>query len=140
MAKAPEQASKPIKEFPPKQFGSSGEAVFDRRVQIRDESTGRLVKKQHYANHKFGNISLLERPVGSGNMFDEHGNPVGRWKHTEEGKWAKFEEAHVEVAQFEEVRSVEELAGRNAQLEAELAALKAEKEVTKPKEAAKPKA
>src|SRR5665213_428083 len=94
MAEESKDNVRPIKEFPPKQFGSGGEAVFDNRVHIRDEATGRLIKKQHYARHTFGNKTIYERPVGSGNCFDAHGESIGQWKMIEGGRWEKIAAEH----------------------------------------------
>lgn len=118
--------TKPIKEFPPRQFGSSGEQIFDNRVHIRDESTGRLVKVQPYAYHAFDQMKLWERPIGSGNMFDANGKEIGNWKQTKGGRWEKHADTHIAAKLFHEIKAPEDLAKRNAQLEQELEALKAE--------------
>lgn len=119
---------KPIKEFPPKQYGSGGEAVFDNRVHIRDSDSGRLVKKQHYAKHTFGNTTLYERPIGSGNMFGHSGEPIGNWKPTSDGRWEKILASHKDAPAYEKVLAPEDLVQRNYELEAEIAALKADLE------------
>lgn len=124
-----QQEKQPIKEFPPKQYGSAGEPVFDARVHIRNEKTGALVKKQHYAWHMFGDKKMFERPIGSGNMFNQAGEPIGKWEmNKENGHWAKVSDVQENAESYEMVGTVEDLIDENSELKAELAALKAEKE------------
>lgn len=137
MEKHAAKHTKPTKEFPPKMFGDGGEQVFDNRVQIRDEQSGRLIKTQPYAIHKFGSNTLMERPIGSGNMFNQHDEPIGKWKLEKDGSWSKVGDEHSSAPAYQMVGTVDDLLTKNAELEAELAALKAEKA---PKEALKEEA
>ncbi len=98
---------------------------FDYRVHIKDAKTGKVIRLQHYARHTNGTAVLLERPIGSGNAFSENGAKAGRWDFK---KWQKITDSHSEVAQPPANRT-EELEQRNAALEQELAALRAESEV-----------
>jgi hypothetical protein len=123
-----QRAEKVVIEDPQRQFGSSGEQIFDNRVHIRDASTGRIFKKQHYAMHAFDGIKIWERPINSGNMFNAHGDSIGRWKKIDGGRWEKISAEHSSVPLFEKVLPMEDLATRNAELESELAALKADLE------------
>ena len=95
---------------------------FDYRVQVKDAKTGRLIRKQDYCKHSRGTEVLLERPIGSGNAFFENGESAGRWDFK---LWKKIADEHNAVAP-QAASFEEELMQRNEQLEAELAALKAE--------------
>ena len=48
---------------------------FDDRVHVRDAKTGRVIRVQDYAKHFNGSQVMYERPIGSGNMFRENGEP-----------------------------------------------------------------
>ena len=125
----PKLEARPVKEAPPRQYGPGGEAIFDNRVHIRDADSGRLHKRQPYAYHAFGTMKLLERPVGSGNMFDYQGKPIGRWALDKaNGHWNKIADTHAEKPSYELMLQPEDLAQRNSELEAEIAALKADME------------
>lgn len=50
---------------------------FDSRVHIRDER-GNLVLVQPYKLHVISGSKYYERPVGSGNLWLENGQPAGR--------------------------------------------------------------
>lgn len=120
------RAEKPIIEVPPRQYGSDGEQVFDNRTHIRDADSGRLLKKQPYAYHVFNDTKMWERPIGSGNMYNHFGDPIGRWKSAGRGAWEKISETHSDAPTYEKVMTVEDLVQRNSELELEVAALKAE--------------
>ena len=98
---------------------------FDYRTHIKDAKTGKLIRIQTYARHARSGEVLLERPVGSGNCFSENGEPAGRWNLT---KWEKISDDHIAVKAAPANRE-EDLEQRNAILERELAALKAESQM-----------
>jgi hypothetical protein len=51
---------------------------FDRRGQIRDPKTGKILVWQPYTEHIRKEGVFLERPKNSGNLFYEDGTPAGR--------------------------------------------------------------
>jgi hypothetical protein len=119
-----------IIEHPEKQEG-----IFDFRTHIRDTKTGRLVAHQPYAMHCIGDLKLLERPVGSGNMFTTGGQEQGRWQIVKDGKnshWQKVSDTHADVPSAQYLKSAmenaHELIEENKSLAQELAALKLENE------------
>lgn len=120
---------KQIIEDPQRPYGSEGEQVFDNRVHIRNAETGRLIRRQHYAMHAFSDKKIWERPIGSGNMFDAHGDPIGRWKRADKGHWEQISKEHSAVPMAEKIATPDELIARNSELESELAALKADLEM-----------
>jgi len=109
------------------------EGIFDHRTHIRNSVTGRLVAHQPYSTHFVGDKTLMERPLGSGNMFTPHGEPAGRYE-MRDGHLVKVSDTHTDISARSEVRTIED---ENAALRAELAALKAE---TQAKTEAKPQA
>jgi hypothetical protein len=129
----PLRAEKQIQEHPVRP-----EEGFDTRVNIRDRQTGTLIRLQHYAMHTFDDMKMYEQPIGSGNMFDIGGHPIGRWKATQAGKnvrWERISEEHIEAAPA--VRNKEEyLEQQNDILRKELEQLRAEQKPAAPKAAA----
>lgn len=123
-----------IVEHPPKPQGVEGEPMFDNRVKIFNEKTGKLIAYQPYTMHMAGKQVLLERPPGSGNMFNLQDEPIGRWKFsgTGGGTWEKFSDSHIDVKPMV-LDEKEALRERLETTEAELAALKAEREPKKAK-------
>lgn len=57
------------------------ENQFDRRTHLWD-STGNLVKKNHYVEYVIQGERYLERPVNSGNLWTEGNQPAGRVEKT----------------------------------------------------------
>lgn len=119
---------------------------FDFTVHHRDERTGEVVKTTPYTlrissdGSANGRTRLLERPPGSGNIFNKKGDPIGRWEKDAKGKGTfKPDAPHIEFAAPETEdqklsRAVLEKDSRISALEAELAAIKAESETrNKPK-------
>ena len=111
---------------------------FDLQVTHRDEKTGVVVRKNPYVLRVVqapdgGKSRYWERPVGSGNLFDKKGNPIGRWeKDPKSGKGRFIASAeHVEFTPPETddqklARSVVERDVRIAELEKELANIRNE--------------
>lgn len=111
---------------------------FDLQVHAWD-GQGKMIKANHYRQHIIGATTYYERPVNSGNLWFENNQPAGRMEYTfgEDGKIAS-KELHkgaphkdwtrplsgTEKVHFE----LEQQKAKNAQLEAEIAAIKAEKE------------
>lgn len=122
-----EQQEKPKVVEQPQRDHSTG---FDYRTHIKDAKSGKIIRLQHYAKHSRGTEVLLERPIGSGNMFTENGVAAGRWDIK---GWTKISDKHVDAPQPPANR-VEELEQHNEALQRELAALQAEREegLTKP--------
>ncbi len=120
---------------------------FDLIVHHRDPVTGLVVKTDPYILRVVGEpgshekSSYFERPAGSGNLFTKENLPCGRWVYEEKtvkGRKLKVGKYEPEAAHVEFVRpltqdqklaqSLIESDRRNAALEAELAALRAESE------------
>ena len=112
---------------------------FDLRTHVWD-SQGHLVSKNLYRLYIVNGNSLYERPVNSGNLWTEGNQPAGRVELTfgPTGKIAskefKADAAHREYTAplmgAEKVHyELEQERGRVAALEAELAAIKKEREV-----------
>lgn len=112
---------------------------FDLVVTHRDEKTGLVTHTNPYTLRvvKLENeekAHYFERPVGSGNLWNKAGDAIGRWIKDEKGKGKYIAEAkHInfippETQDAKVAREVIETRERNKVLEAELAALKAEKQ------------
>lgn len=124
-----------LEEFKPKGF--------DLKVTHRDEKTGLVTHKNPYtmkviASADGGKSRIFERPVGSGNLWNKKGDPIGRYV---DGKWDKKAE-HVaftppETEDQKLAKTVITKDARIAELERELASIKAE---GKPKAVANKKA
>jgi len=114
---------------------------FDLQVHAWD-GQGQLVKANHYRQFIIGGITYYERPVNSGNLWFENNQPAGRMEYElgDSGKIGKKtlnkEAEHLvftkplsgaEKVHFE----LEKARERNAQLEAEIAAIKVESEARK---------
>lgn len=125
---------------------------FDLRVTHRDPHTGLITKEDPYVLRIIGEsgssdrMELLERPKGSGNLFDRRNRPIGRWimeERTIKGKVTRVgkydpEAEHIVFtppATKDQVlaRSLTEKDVRIAELEKELRAIQAEKETSETK-------
>lgn len=123
-----------LEEFKPKGF--------DLKVTHRDEKTGLITRKNPYkmrvtATSDGGKSRTFERPVGSGNLWNKKGEPAGRFV---DGKWDKKAE-HVafippETEDQKLAKTVITKDARIAELERELASIKAEGQVKPTKAAA----
>jgi hypothetical protein len=115
---------------------------FDLRVTHRDEKTGLVTHTDPYTLRVMGEgsakVRYWERPAGSGNLFDKKGKPAGRWDKTQpEGKRLLADVEHVAVipvlTQDQKLRQqMTEDKAKIAQLEREVASIKAEKEKARP--------
>ncbi len=114
------------------------EPKFDLKVHHFD-ARGRVKKKTHYRLHIHKGTSMFERPVNSGNLFYENNEPAGRVIFTRDEKGAiigKKYEPNATHLDFKAPLSAEEkvhfeneqMRSRIAALEAELAAVEADKE------------
>lgn len=103
----------------------------------RWDSQGNLVAKNPYRNHIINGNSYYERPVNSGNLWFENNQPAGRMEleFGEDGKISKktlrLDAKHVDyTAPLKGDAAIhyelEQTRNKNAQLEAELAAIKGE--------------
>lgn len=112
---------------------------FDLKVTHRDEKTGLVTESDPYilrecAREGGGRQRFWERPAGSGNLFDKSGTPIGRWDKTKpEGQ--RFIEGEKHIAFQRPLTGDQKLRAemiakdvRLAEVERELAAVKAEKE------------
>lgn len=127
-------AEQEILEHPRKPMGENGEPLFDGRVHISNEKSGRLIRYQPFALHVFGSekTELRERPIGSGNMFDPTGKAIGNWSFDKgTGTWAKTSDVHTAVKLHVPINKVEALSAENEALRAELDAIRADKETKK---------
>lgn len=120
---------------------------FDLVVTHRDPKTGLVVRENPYILRVIGETGssekqrLWERPKGSGNLFDKHNNPVGRWVY--EDKIVKGKK--IRVGSYDEkaehvaftppptkdqllAQGISERDVKIAELERELNAIKAENE------------
>lgn len=120
-----------VVEHPPKPHGADGEPMFDSRVKIVNEKTGKILAYQPYVMHTFGeaNVVIYERPPGSGNMFNAQGESIGRYEFKKDsgGTWSKFSDDHI-ATKPHPIDEKEALRERLETTEAELAALKAERD------------
>lgn len=87
--------------------------AFDTTVHIRDVKSGKLLKTQSYRLRVVNGVRQYERPVGSGNLWFENGEPANEHKE------------YIEPTSASEMLAV--AAAEAAELRAELAAIKAEK-------------
>ena len=112
---------------------------FDLLVTQRDEHTGLVTNTDPYIYRVTsveggGRAKYWERPEGSGNLFSMKGTPVGRWDATKpEGQRFIKDAPHIAFTppQTEDQKLRSALLAKDAKvsaLEAELAAVKAEKE------------
>lgn len=111
---------------------------FDRRTHIWD-GQGRLIKKNLYIEYVRDGNRYLERPVNSGNLWTEGNQPCGRVEKTFAANGAvthkkfDFEAPHkdfvAELTGDEALHfQLEQERGHRTKLEAELAAIKAERD------------
>lgn len=112
-----------------------------KRVQWRDPKTGRVIKVKPYRLVIENHEKFFEYPKHSGNLWYENRMPAGRWEHIEGKRVIKKGAEHVEyvaplTADEKIMLDVLQTKEKNRQLEAELAAIKAEQEAAV---AAKPK-
>jgi uncharacterized small protein (DUF1192 family) len=112
---------------------------FDLMVTHRDPKTGLITKQDPYtlivgSGENGGKTRMWERPKGSGNLWNKRGEPIGRFVAKGDGKREYDAKAkHVEFIPPETedqqlARSLTEKSERIAQLEKELAGIKAEKD------------
>jgi len=120
---------------------------FSLKVTHRDEQTGLVTHKDPYILRIIGEKDsnekqrLWERPAGSGNLWDKQNNPVGRWVYEEKtvkGKKVKVgshdpDAAHIAyVAPLTGDQKLRQEMSQDkvklAELERELASIKAEKD------------
>lgn len=112
---------------------------FDLVVTHRDPMTGRVVSTNPYTLRVIGSgngqkTQLFERPPRSGNLFDGKGRPFGRWengKHNEKANHVVFVPPETEDQKL--ARSVIEKDSKIAELQRELASIKAEAKPTEEK-------
>lgn len=105
---------------------------FDLRVTHRDPITGVVTHTTPYTLRVIGTgggqkTQLFERPPKSGNLFDGQGRPFGRWengKHNETANHVIF--APPLTTDQKLAQSVIEKDSRIAELQRELASIKAE--------------
>lgn len=113
-------------------------AGFDLRTHIFDKR-GRLTGKNPYRLHVRNGERLFERPVGSGNLWYENGDPAGRVEvtisadaRTQTKKFHIGAEHKAYTAPLTGAEKLhfehEELKAKTAAMEAELAAIRAERE------------
>lgn len=95
--------------------------TFDLKTHHFDPK-GRLLQKTPYTLYVEGGVKYFEQPVGSGNLFNEGGDPAGRIT----AGIINTQEAHVDYAPEQELTAAE-LSAQNAALQKELAAIKAER-------------
>ena len=112
---------------------------FDLQVTHRDEKTGLVMSSNPYTlrvlqDKDGGKMRLWERPIGSGNLWDKKGNPIGRWLVDESTKRGKFIKGEPHTAftpppteDQKLARSLTEKDSRIAALEKELQSMKLEK-------------
>ena len=105
------------------------------------DGRGRLVGKSPYRMHVVSGEALFERPVNSGNLFYENGDPAGRVEYTKgpkgqiTGKTFKRNEAH--KAYVPPLSGAEKVSAENENLKAENLKLMAELEAIRAEQAAK---
>lgn len=105
---------------------------FSLKVTFRDEKSGVVVDKDPYTLHVVDRARYWERPVGSGNLFDKKGQPVGRWDASKpEGKRFLKGEPHIafERPLTQDQKLARDLVEKDARIEAlqkELSLIKGE--------------
>lgn len=123
------------------------ETGFSTLVTHRDDKTGLVTHTDPYIRRVIGEVgsnerqTLWERPAGSGNLFNKAGNPIGRWVYEEKIVKGKAVKVGSYVPDAEHIAYVAPLTAdqklrqemtadkvRMAELERELAQIKAEKE------------
>lgn len=108
---------------------------FDLVVHKRNARTGLVEQENAYILRIVGHAKYLERPVGSGNVYDFQGKPIGRWDASKpEGERFLKGEKHVEWSAPETkdqklARAIGEKDIKIQELERELAAIQAEREL-----------
>jgi hypothetical protein len=116
---------------------SAEDEGFSLRVTYRDEKSGQVTHKDPYILRVLGEErrKVWERPVGSGNLWNKKGEAIGRWVVDPKTKKGKFVEGakHVEFVppMTEDQKLAKSLIEKDvkiAELEKELALIKAEKE------------
>lgn len=111
---------------------------FDLRTHVWD-TQGNLVRVNHYRKFIMDGNSYYERPVNSGNLWDESNTPAGRveCEFNDKGHIVKktfaFEAAHIEFTAplrgAEKLHyELEQMRLKNAEIAAELAAIQKERE------------
>lgn len=123
------QETPKITEHPEKPHGQNDEPLFDNRVSVFNEKTGKLIKYQPYACHVWGKddskTTLYERLPGTGNMFNDKGDAIGRWESKGDGSWNKVSNEHT-ASKSLPINRKEAIEAELEATKAELAALKAE--------------
>ena len=114
------------------------EKGFDFVVTKRDHRTGLITSHDPYILRVIGDgngkTRVMERPAGSGNLWNKKGEPIGRWDGKKpEGERFLKGEAHTawtppETKDQKLAREVVSKDTKIAELERELAAIKAERE------------
>lgn len=105
---------------------------FNLKTVYRNAKTGKIEKEDYYiaryVKQGEGSVVYFERPAGSRNIWNGQGEAIGRWDETKpEGQRFIAGAPHIEFVMPETVD--QKIARENAQLKAELAAIKAEREV-----------
>lgn len=96
----------------------------DLRTHIRNADTGGLMRIQHYTLRCREGVRYFEVPKGSGNLFYESSEPAGRW----ENKKINAEAEHIAYSAPKTPQDLLEAErDKNAALEAELTAMRAER-------------
>ena len=71
--------------------------MFDLNTSVRDKKTGRIIKMNAYRLHCSKLGKLFERPINSGNLYYENGEPAGQYDYSaKKGEEIKIGAAHVE--------------------------------------------
>jgi len=105
---------------------------FDLRTHIWD-GQGQLVRKNLYTNHCVEGRNYFERPIHSGNLWYENNTPAGRVEYVNGVKSIHEGAPHKEFTPIPDgddalIHALEAEKARSADLAAELAAIKAERE------------
>lgn len=115
---------------------------FDLTVTHRHPKTGLVTHTDPYILRVIasgdGKVRVWERPAGSGNLWDKHNKPCGRWdKSKPEGERYLKDAEHIawtapETSDAKVARESAEKDVKIAELEKELAAIRAEREAKAP--------
>ncbi len=114
------------------------EEKFDLRTHATDPVTQQTSYINGYRLHILSGIRYFERPVNSGNLWFENNKPAGRLSYKVEDKAVKacVDGTAAHVAYVAPPSGAELIAGKLAQAETELAAIKAERDALLEKSAA----
>ena len=98
--------------------------MFDLNTSVRDKKTGRVIETKYYRLRCSKVGKFFERPINSGHLWYENGEPAGQYDYdAEKGKEIKIGAPHVEwraplTKDQEALQYIQDLENKIADLEA----------------------